>query len=117
MRELKFERTVWAERELAKLCPNKDISLIESLLNTNDFDAKIGFIMKMIIIMNEAYERKAHFLDKSHEMDVVTEEELEYLNEKELLELSNKAFADFYEDAKTEIETTPKKEKAETKST
>lgn len=116
MREIKFERTVWAERQLAKLCPNNDISQIEILLTTDNFDKQIGLIIKMIVIMNEAYERKAHFLDNTHEMNVVTEEELEYLTERELLELSNKAFADFAEGAKTEIETTPKKDEAETKS-
>ena len=113
MKELNFERTVWAERQLAKMCPNNDINRLEEVLSVDDFDQQMGAIERMIVIMNEAAERKAHFLDNSHEMDVVTIEYLDNLKETELMELSNLAFASFYEDAKGEIETTPKKEKAE----
>ena len=113
MRTLNFERTVWAERQLAKLCPNNDIKKLDEVLTTDDFDQQIGTIEKMIIIMNEASERKAHFLDNSHEINVVTVDELECLTEDELMTLSNQAFASFLEDGKTEVETELKKEKAE----
>jgi hypothetical protein len=46
-------------------------------------------------------------------MNVITREELENLTENELMTLSNKAFASFNEDGKTEIDTEPKKESAE----
>ena len=109
MREIKFERTMWANRELAKLCPNNDIKKLGDLLTSDDFEVQISTIEKMIVIMNEAYERKAHFIDNSHEMNVITIEELDNMNEEELMELSNLAFADFLEDGKQEIETEPKK--------
>lgn len=109
MRELKFERTVWAERQLAKLCPNNDINKLGEILSTNDFDAQIGIIENMIVIMNEAAERKAHFLNHDHVVDVISIEELECLTENDLMELSNKAMSVFYDDGKPEIETTPKK--------
>jgi hypothetical protein len=46
-------------------------------------------------------------------MHVITKEELEYMTEEELMELSNLAFADFLEDGKTEIATEQKKANAE----
>ena len=79
MRELNFERTVWAERQLAKMCPNNDIKKLGEVVTTDDFDKQIDAIESMIIIMNEASERKAHFLDNTHEMNVITREELENL--------------------------------------
>lgn len=113
MKDIKFERTVWAERQLAKLCPNNDIKKLGEVLSSDDFCQQIETIEKMIVIMNEAYERKAHYLDNSHEKNVITIEELDNMTENELMELSNLAFASFTEDGKTEIETEPKKEKAE----
>lgn len=107
--EIKFERTVWAERKLAKLCPNNDIKRIGELLTSDDFDQQMESIENMICIMSEAYERKAHFLDNSYEPNPVTKEYLENLTETELMELGNRAFGDFFEDGKTEIETEPKK--------
>lgn len=109
MREIKFARTVWAERQLAKLCPNNDIKLLGQVITDDDFDRQIEALENMIIIMNEAHERKAHFKDPTHEMQVVTREELENITESELMELSNLAFADFNNDGKTEIITEPKK--------
>lgn len=109
MREINFERTVWAERKLAKLCPNNDIKRIGELLTSDDFDQQMEAIENMVCIMSEAYERKRHFLDNSYQMDPVTKEYLENLTETELMELGNRAFADFFEDGKTEIETEPKK--------
>lgn len=113
MREIKFERTVWAEKQLANLCPNHDIKRLGEILSDDDFIAQIDAIMDMIIIMNTAYERKAHFLDNTHEINVITKEELEIMTEQDLVELSNVAFADFLEDGKQAIEVEPKKEKAE----
>jgi hypothetical protein len=113
MREIKFERTVWAERQLAKMCPNNDIKKLGDVVTSDDFDKQMEAIENMIISMNEAHERKAHFLDNSYEMHVITKEELEYMTEEELMELSNLAFADFLEDGKTEIATEQKKANAE----
>lgn len=109
MREIKFERTVWAEKQLANLCPNHDISRISEVFPEGDLVAQIDVTIKLICILNEAYERKAHFLDKAHEIDVITAEEIECMNEQELITLSNKAFEVFTEDGKGTIETEPKK--------
>ena len=34
--EIKFERTVWAEKNLAKLCPNNNIKLFGEVLSTEE---------------------------------------------------------------------------------
>ena len=104
MDELKFERTIWADRQLCKLAPGNNISRLGEVLASDDFDVQISAMMQMIVIMNEGYERKAHFLDNSHEIDVVTIEELENLTEDELVALSNRAFGDLVEDGKTTVE-------------
>jgi len=109
MREIKFERTIWADRQLCKLAPGNNIQRLGEVLGSDDFDVQIGTMINMIRIMNEAYERKAHFIDPTHEMSVVTVEELENLTEEELVELSNKAFADLIEDGKTTVEAEPEK--------
>jgi len=114
MREIKFERTVWAERQLAKLCPNNDIKKLGDVISTDDFDKQMESLETMIIIMNEAYERKAHFLDNSYEPNPVTREELEYMSEDELMKLSDLAFGMFLEDGKTEMVTEQKKRKTGT---
>ena len=112
MRELKFERTIWADRQLCKLAPGNNIQRLGEVLGSDDFDVQVGAMMNMIRILNEAYERKAHYTDTAHEMNVVTIEELENLTEEELVELSNKAFSDLIEDGKTTVEAEPgKKEK------
>lgn len=109
MREIHFLRTVWADRQLAKLAPNNDIKRIGERLGSDDFDVMISTMMGLIQIMNEGYERKLHFDDPSHEINVITTEELENMTEGELIELANKAFADMEEDAETTIEAEPEK--------
>lgn len=108
-----FERTVWADRELAKLCPNNDIKRFGEVVTSDDFTKQIDVIISIIRILNEGYERKAHFLDKDHEINVISVEYLENLSEEELAEISNEAFKCFNEDAKTEINTKSTKKKDE----
>lgn len=113
MREVHFIRSVWAERQLAKLCPNNNISKLDEVLATEDFDKQISTIERIIIILNEAYCRKEKFLNPNFDEKPITIEELDCLTEDELMELSNKAFESFSDDGKVEIEIEPKNEKAE----
>ena len=111
MRKLNFERTVWADRQLAKLCPGNDIKRFSELMSTDDFVTQMDTLMKVIQIMNEGYERKAAFLDPNHPQDVITIEELENLTEEELIELSNLAFENFTKDAEQMVSVEPSKKK------
>lgn len=107
--ELKFKRTIWADRQLCKLAPGNNIQRLGEVLGSEDFDIQISAMMKIVCIMNEGYERYTHFLDKSHVMDVVTIEELENLTEDELAKLANRAFEVITEDGKTTVEAEPEK--------
>lgn len=113
MKDIKFARTMWANIQLAKLCPNNDINRLGDVVSTNDFVAQVDTMMSIIQILNESYERKAHFEDDSHEVDIITREELENLNEAELTLLVNKAFEVFGIDGETTVETVPEKTKKE----
>lgn len=107
--DIKFTRTIWADKELAKLCPGNNIARLGEILGSDDFVAQADTIIRVIQIMNEAYERKLHFEDNSHEINVVPTEYLENLSEEELMVLCNMAFAQFSEDGKTTVEAEPEK--------
>ena len=109
----KFARTVWAERQLCKLCPGNNIQNFEKLLSSEDTDSQLETLEKVIIIMHQAYDRKEKFLNPEHECTELTEEMLENLTEEELSNLALKAFSDFKIDGEVTVETEPKKEQAE----
>lgn len=107
--ELKFFRSVWATTQLAKLCPGNNIKHMGELLGSDDFEKQMGTVIKLIQIMNEGYERRAHFEDPAHEINVVSTEYLENLTSEELMELSNKAFEQFGLDGEVTVEAEPSK--------
>ena len=107
--EIKFARTVAADIELAKLCPNNNIALLNKLIIGPDTPTVMQNIMKIIVILSEAYENKRHFQDPDYEPDPVTIDELLYYTEDDLMMLSNIALASFQEEGKTSVEAEPKK--------
>lgn len=107
--EIKFARTVWADRQLAKLCPGNNIQRMGEVIGSDDFDKQMGTLIGIIRIMNEGYERKAHFEDPAHEIEIVSEEYLENLSEEELMLLVNEAFEQFGIDGQTTVEAEPQK--------
>lgn len=113
--DIKFERTVWAEKQLSNLCPNNDIKRLNDILQGDNTTKQFEMMQDMVIIMHQAYERKQKFLNSEFEPIEVTREFLDCLNEEELSNLALRAFGDFKEDGKTLIEAEPKKEKAEVK--
>lgn len=113
MREINFARTMWANIQLAKLCPGNDIGRLEEIMSTNDFVKQMDTAINIILILKESYDRRAKYGDKSYEAEPLTREELEMLNEEELMELLNKAFETFGVDGETTVETEPVKKKNE----
>ena len=113
LNDLKFERTVWAERKLAKLCPNNNIKLFPQLFEIEDTDKQFDVMEEMIIIMHLAYERKKRFEHKEIETIEVTKEMLDNLTEDDLTALAVRAFDDFKNHGKVTVEAEPKKEEAE----
>lgn len=114
--EIKFERTVWAERQLAKLCPNNNIQKFQEVLATEDTTKQFDALEDMILILHQAYERKMKFLGKKFEPIELTRDILECFNEEDLANLATRAFADFKIDGEVTVDIEPtKKEKAEAK--
>lgn len=112
--EIRFERTVWAERQLAKLCPNNNIQKFQEVLATEDTTKQFDALEDMILILHQAYERKMKFLGKKFEPIELTREVLECFNEEDLANLATRAFADFKIDGEVTVDIEPtKKEKAE----
>lgn len=111
---IKFERTVWAERQLAKLCPNNNIQKFQEVLATEDTTKQFDALEDMILILHQAYERKMKFLGKKFEPIELTREILECFTEEDLANLATRAFADFKIDGEVTVDIEPtKKEKAE----
>jgi hypothetical protein len=50
MKDIKFARTMWANIQLAKLCPNNDINRLGDVVSTNDFVAQVDTMMSIIQI-------------------------------------------------------------------
>ena len=114
--EIRFERTVWAERQLAKLCPNNNIQKFQEVLATEDTTKQFDALEDMILILHQAYERKMKFLGKKFEPIELTRDILECFNEEDLANLATRAFADFKIDGEVTVDIEPpKKEKAEAK--
>lgn len=111
--DIKFARTVWAERQLCRLCPGNNIQHFEKLLSSDDTDNQLEILEQVILIMHEAYDRKEKFLNPDHECTELTQEMLEILTEDELSDLALRAFSDFNIDGKVSVLTEPKKEEAE----
>ena len=110
MREIKFERTVWADMQLSKLCPNQNINKLGHILSGDDSYSILVNTLKVIQILSQAYERKQKHLNKDYVENPITWEELENLTEDEIEQLQTMACAQMAEDAKTTIEAEPKKE-------
>lgn len=108
-----FERTVWANIQLAKMCPGQNIDKFDELLNEPDTVKQFNYFMDIIEIMNKAYERKAKRLDPEHVEKIITREELLDLDEDTLTNLVLTALGSFKEDGKVSVVAEPKKEEAE----
>ena len=108
-----FERTVWANMQLAKLCPGKNLQKFDDVMNIEDTEKQLNTMIDIIQIMNKAHERKAKFYDPNHEENLVTTEELLNLGEEELGNLTLMALGQFKEDGKVTVEAEPKKDEAE----
>jgi hypothetical protein len=109
MKNINFARTMWANIQLAKLCPGNDIGRLEEIMNTNVFVKQMDTAINIILILKESYDRRAKYEDKSYEAEPLTRTDLEMLNEEELLDLLNKAFETFGVDGETTVETEPVK--------
>lgn len=109
--KIKFARTTWANIQLSKLCPGNEIGKLQELFETTDFAQQMESMISIILILKDAYDRRAKFEDKDFEPYPLTREILENLDEEEISSLLNKAFETFGIDGETSVETKAKKTK------
>lgn len=109
-KDVNFLRTVKTTVDLAELCPNRDLSLIDSIFQDNIADAQIN-AAKLIHIMNEGYEMNKAFENPDYEPDVISVEEVLYLDNDTFEEALKKAMNAFEKGAKRTVETEPQKGK------
>lgn len=111
--DYKFERTVWADIQLAKLCPGNDIKRIEELLTCEDTEKQFNSMMDIITIMNEAHIRKAKKIDPEEDFKLISREELLDLDEDTFTKLTLIAMGKFEKDGEVSVIAEPKKDEAE----
>lgn len=102
-REIQFLRTVKATADLAKLCPDEDFERIGELFN-GTVPKIIETGAKVIHFLNEGYEMNKHFDDPNYKPDIISVEEILYLDEQTYTELMKEAFNSLNNGAETTIE-------------
>lgn len=108
-----FERTVWANMQLAKLCPGNDIQKLDELLSNPDTEKQFNSMMDIIEIMNKAFIRKYSKLEPDAEYKAIKREDLLDLDEDELGNLTVLAMGKYKQDGEVTVEAEPiKKEEA-----
>ena len=106
-KEIGFALTVGASIELARICPNNDITKIGDLFGEN-YLANMENIVKFITIMSKGF-RDAEALE-GRKVDMLTEEQVKALKPDELTMLMSEAMGSFKADGKGEIDADSKKE-------
>lgn len=109
-REIKFLRTVKATAELSKLCPDKDIARLGELFE-GDLSTTLETGAAIIHFLNEGYEMNKHFMDRSYKPQVISVEEVLYLDNDTYTELLSSAMKGLGNGAETTIEVQESKKK------
>lgn len=112
-REIKFLRTVKATSDLSKLCPNNDIERMGELFS-GDLSTSLETGAQIIHFLNEGYEMNKHFMDRSYQPNVISVEEIMYLDNDTYTELVQSAMGSLNNGAEVTVET-EKSKKKETK--
>ena len=113
-REHGFLFCVGAEQELARLCPDNDLTRMGEMLARKDADA-IDVSVEMICILSRWFE-KARALETGAEERPLTRDELLLLPLPAFKRLQNEALAAMLRDARQSVETEPEKKRKAPKS-
>lgn len=112
-KDFKFERTVFADIKLAKICPGNNIKRIGELLTNDDTEKQFNSMMEIILIMNQAFIEKAKILEPGVEYKQITKADLIHLDEETFANLTLLAMGKFESDGEVSVLAEPKKEEAE----
>lgn len=110
-KEVQFLRTVKATSDIASLCPEKDIERIDELFN-GDLPTTLETGAKIIHFLNEGFEMNKHFEDPTYQPNILSIEEIMYLDDATYTELMKCTMSGMNNGADTsiEVETSKKKE-------
>lgn len=111
-KEIKFLRTVKTTSDLAKLCPDKDIDRISEIFS-GSVDSILENGAKVIHFLNEGYEMNEHLNNPDHKPNIISEEEIMYLDEQTFTELLTDAMNSLMEGTEQSIELEPSKKNEE----
>lgn len=104
-KEIGFALTIGASVEIAKMCPNNDITRISEVLE-GDYVQTVSISAKLIKLMNDGYVGIEEL--NGRKADRLTDEEIMLLTPKELNELTASLMKVFVQDSHGEIETESK---------
>ncbi len=111
-KEIKFLRTVKATADLAALCPEGNIERINELFESG-INGAINTGAKIIHFLNEGYEMNKSFAEPDYKPNIISVEEILYLEDTVYTQLLKEAINGFTNGAETtvEVEQPKKKEK------
>lgn len=89
-KEIRFLRTVKATSDIARLCPDNDIQRIDELFS-GDLPTTLEVGAKIIHYLNEGYEMNRHFSEPDYQPDIISVEEILYLDDQTFTELMKSA--------------------------
>lgn len=115
-REIKFLRTVLATCKIADLCPDGQISKIGALFGGTDSKVARNEA-EFIRALNEGYEMSLHFDDPSHEVKVISIDEIMSLTNDDFGALFAEAVGAFQGGEEQTVEVEEKKSKKKTEET
>lgn len=111
-REIKFLRTVKINFDIAKICPDQKLEKMDLLFN-DDSAESLKNMIKFVQLMNQGYEEFKRYEDPSHEIKIITEEEMMYMDFNDMTELFQEAVNAFL-GIKQTVEVEPSKSKKKT---
>lgn len=104
-RQINFSYNVLSQKELAKICPGRNIKRLNELLISDDTVEMYESAQKIIIALNAGYEKAAHYNNPEYVPNPVTIDMLDCLDETTFIELLNDSLKSMKQ--KQEIETEP----------
>lgn len=104
-KERRFKFTVNTAIEIAKICPDNNIERLGEVISGGDFTKTLPDICRFIIAMNHGYESAAKYEDPSHEIDVITMDELLNTEFEDIMKVLDAAMSVYENDSKREIKT------------
>lgn len=109
-REIKFKFTIAASIEVSKMCKDGKLENIASIFEGTYEEVAHNNNM-FIIALHKGYIDSMKFEDPKFDEEVITEEELLMMDNKEYTKLQDEAYAAYYGDSKRNVETEPVKVK------